>query len=84
LREPHLGIDDVGELADLLRGHLALALRVLVEAGVRTLLHHLAQLTILGLCDKDPGRIRADIDGGTEHASIMSDPEDDDRGSGAR
>ena len=69
LGEPHLGGDDLGELGDLLVGDLALALRVLVEARVGALLHHLAQLALLRLGDEHAGGVRADVDRRAEHAS---------------
>ena len=48
LGEPHLGRDDLGDLGDLLVGDPPLALRVLLEARVGALLHHLAQLPSSG------------------------------------
>ena len=47
-----------------------LRLRVLVEPRVGALLHHLAELALLGLGDQHARRIRADVDRRAEHCAI--------------
>ena len=72
LGQPHLGGDDLGDLGDLLVGDLAVLARVLADPGVGALLHHLAELSLLGLGDEQPGRVRADVDRRAEHVSRYS------------
>ncbi len=51
----------------------ALALRVLLEARVGALLHHLAQLSLLRLGNEHARGVRPDVDRGAEHASMIAD-----------
>jgi hypothetical protein len=67
LGQPDLGGDDVGELGDLLGNDLPLPLRRLVDPGVGTLLHHLAELALLRLGYEHAGGVRADVDRRAEH-----------------
>ena len=74
LGEAELRRHRLGDLGDLLVRDLALRLRGVVDPRVGALLHDRPQLTLLGLSDEHPGRVRADVDRRAEHRPELVRP----------